>query len=89
MDGIEDIYRELSGRAWLHSRFPLAENFDLETPQHPVRIRPVMGHPLLASKVHALVSAMASFTPPAVGQTLQAESFQPWNSPMFAADGGA
>ncbi len=88
MDRIEDIYRELTGRAWRSYQFPLAEDLNVVSPHHAVQIRPVMGHTLLASKVHALVSAMASFTPPAVGQVAHAGAFKPWNTPMLTVDGG-
>ena len=88
MDRIEEFYREWWGRPWHRYLLDPKEDGALGNDHHTVHIAPVMGHALVASKAHALVSAMASFSPPAVGQGGHTEPYKPWNTPMLTVDEG-
>ena len=88
MDRIDDIYRELMSCRWHNSVPHWAEDRGFAALHHTAEIMPVMGHTLLASKAHGLVSAMASFCPPAAGHAAHGNSYSPWITPILAVEAG-
>ena len=66
----------------------VVENWYLGSSYHLEQFKTSDGKTLLDSKVQDLVSAMASFTPPAVGQTTLPSNYQTSLLPVIAADWG-
>ena len=66
----------------------LVQNWYLGSQYHVEQFKTFDGHTLLDSKVQDLVSAMASFTPPAIGQTTLPGSYQTALLPVIVADWG-
>ena len=66
----------------------LVQNWYLGTQYHVEQFTTSDGKTLLDSKVQDLVSAMASFTPPAIGQTTLPASYQTTLLPVIGADWG-
>ncbi|MEO6030957.1 MAG: calcium-binding protein [Burkholderiaceae bacterium] len=64
------------------------QNWYSGSPYHVEQFKTSDGKTLLDSKVQDLVSAMASFTPPAMGQTALPANYQATLSPIIAADWG-
>jgi len=64
------------------------QNWYLGGQYHVEQFKTSDGKTLLDSKVQDLVSAMASFTPPAVGQTTLPSNYQTTLLPVIAADWG-
>jgi len=64
------------------------QNWYLGSQYHVEQFKTSDGKTLLDSKVQDLVSAMASFTPPAVGQTTLPSNYQTTLLPVIAADWG-
>jgi trimeric autotransporter adhesin len=66
----------------------LVQNWYLGSQYHVEQFKTSDGKTLLDSKVQDLVSAMASFTPPAIGQTSLPSNYQTTLMPIIAADWG-
>ncbi|MDE2094662.1 MAG: hemolysin-type calcium-binding protein, partial [Burkholderiales bacterium] len=64
------------------------QNWYLGSQYHVEQFKTSDGKTLLDSKVQDLVNAMASFTPPAVGQTTLPSNYQTTLLPIIAADWG-
>lgn len=64
------------------------QNWYVGSQYHVEQFKTSDGKTLLDSKVQDLVSAMASFTPPAVGQTTLPSNYQTTLLPIIAADWG-
>jgi hypothetical protein len=64
----------------------LVQNWYLGSQYHVEQFRTSDGRTLLDSKVQELVNAMASFTPPAIGQTTLPPSYQTSLLPVIGAD---
>jgi len=66
----------------------LIQNWYVGSQYHVEQFKTSDGKKLLDSKVQELVDAMASFTPPAIGQFTLPTSYQPTLLPVIGADWG-
>ena len=66
----------------------LVQNWYLASAYHVEQFHTSDGKTLLDSKVQDLVNAMASFTPPSLGQTTLPPAYQTALAPVIAADWG-
>jgi trimeric autotransporter adhesin len=66
----------------------MVQNWYLGSQYHVEQFKTSDGKTLLDSKVQDLVSAMAAFTPPAIGQTTLPSNYQTTLLPVIAADWG-
>lgn len=66
----------------------VVQNWYLGGQYHVEQFKTSDGKTLLDSKVQDLVSAMASFTPPAIGQTTLPSNYQTTLLPVILADWG-
>jgi hypothetical protein len=72
------LERGCGNRAWYHG-----------SPYHVEQFKTADGKTLLDSKVQDLVSAMAGFTPPALGQTTLPDSYKAAILPVVASLGSS
>lgn len=89
MDRIDIFYAHRMGPTW-HEAMGWPVPKGLLPSQHQVgRPSPPGRMASLDAKAHDLVSAMAGFAAPAIGQTTLADWYRPTIVPMLAVDGGS
>ena len=89
MDRIDIFHAYRMGPTW-HQAMGWPEPKGFLPSQHQVGLpKPPERMARLDSKAHDLVSAMAGFAAPAIGQTTLADWYRPTIAPMLAVDGGS
>lgn len=89
MDRIDIFYAHRIGPTW-HEALGWPEPKDFLLNPHQVGLlKPPERMARLDSKAHDLVSAMAGFAAPAIGQTTLTGWYRPVILPMIAVDGGS